>query len=289
MNNPHLSVDVGLEFVSCLAEELSTGRVELPAFPEVALRIKEALDDPDISSEQIARIICSDPVFSARILKVANSVLINGSGPEIRDIRTAVTRIGFRLAQSTAVSYAIGQLAKSEANDFLRPHLEELWGHSIEVAAYSYVIAKNLTQRINPDEALLAGLLHDIGKYYILTSADLYPGLKESPEILMNIMDEWHTGVGRSILEAWNFSEEFAVVADEHETIHRSKVGPPDLVDIVIIANLLSQQGHNDDYSKYDWSKIPAAKALGLSEEKAIRIMSESVEEIDSIVKALEF
>ena len=286
MNLANSQVDQGLNFVSDLASDLDNGTLTLPAFPDVALRIKSALEDEDITADKVAKLISSDPVFSGKILKLANSALFNASGYKINDIRTAITRMGFKVAYNTAVSIAVEQLKSSTAPAHIIPYLKECWRHSVQVAAYSYVIAKKQT-KINPDTALLAGLLHDIGKYYILSRAENYPELINTPNALEDVLDEWHTGIGRGILEAWNLSEELCIVADEHEE-HDRHSADVDLTDIVMVANLFSHRDEKDAASDLQWDDIHATCQLNLSEENAIKIIHEAEEEINSIINALE-
>jgi len=287
MKNVNVSVDSGFEFVANLCEELNEGRLALPAFPDVALRIKKALQDPNISADQVVRVVGSDPVFSARLLRVANSAMMNRSSVQVKDLHIAIMRLGFNMAYNIAVSIAAEQIMNSGTVDKLRPYLEDLWHHSVQVAAYSYVIADRLTT-LNPDEAMLAGLLHDIGKFYILTKSEKYPDLFNDPKTMDAIIRDWHTAVGRSILEDWNFSEEIASAADEHETLDRTHFGATDLTDVVLLANLFSHQIQTYQLPNMDWEAIPAIKRLQLTAETAFEIMEESGEELQSIIQALE-
>jgi putative nucleotidyltransferase with HDIG domain len=286
MNFANQQVDPGFEFVTHLGQELSAGKLDLPAFPDVALRIKSALEDPEVTAEKVSRLISSDPIFSARILKLANSVTVNGAGSQINDIRTAITRMGFKLAYNTAVSIAVEQLKSSSPSALIHPHLECCWQHSVHVAAYSYVIAKKQTG-INPDTAMMAGLLHDIGKFYILSRSEKYPELFDNPLTIETIVDDWHTGVGRVILEAWHFGDEICIVADEHEELGRDNIEHADLTDIVMVANLFSHREEKDALPELEWDAIPATRRLHLSEENADEVMHESEQEIQSIISAL--
>jgi len=286
MKNENKPVDIGFEFVTNLCEELNEGRLDLPAFPDVALRARKALQDPEITADQVARVVGADPVFSARLLRVANSAMLNGAGVPIKDLNIAITRMGFNMAYTIAVSIAVEQVMSPSTVDKLHPHLEDLWHHSVRVSAYSYVIADRLTN-INPDEAMLAGLLHDIGKFYILTKSGQYPDLFNETNTLNAVVRDWHTAVGRSILEDWNFSEEMAAVADNHETLERIHFGAADLTDVVMIANLFSHQEHPYQLPNIDWEAVPAIKRLKLTAETTFEIMKESEEEMQSIIQAL--
>ena len=287
MENVNEAVDIGFEFVANLCEELNNRTLDLPAFPDVVVRIRKALRDPEITADQVVRVVGSDPVFSARLLRVANSALMNASGVQINDLRIATMRLGFNMAYNIAVSVAVEQVMKSSKVNKLQPYLKELWKHSVRVAAYSYVIADRQTD-INPDEAMLAGMLHDIGKFYILNKSGKYPELFNQPETLDMIMQDWHTAVGRSILDAWKFSEEIAVAADEHESLERMHFGTADLTDVVMVANLFAHQQQPAQIPDIDWEAIPAIKQLKLTAETALEIIKESRQEMQSIIQALQ-
>ena len=287
MENVKEAVDIGFEFVANLCEELNNSTLDLPAFPDVALRIRKVLRDPEITADQVVRVVGSDPVFSARLLRVANSALMNAAGVQINDLRIATMRLGFNMTYNIAVSIAVEQVMKSSKVNKLHPYLKELWKHSVRVAAYSYVIADRQTD-INPDEAMLAGMLHDIGKFYILNKSGKYPELFNQPETLDMIMQDWHTAVGRSILDAWKFSEEIAVAADEHESLERMHFGAADLTDVVMVANLFAHQQQPAQIPDIDWEAIPAIKQLKLTAETALEIIKESRQEMQSIIQALQ-
>ncbi len=283
--------EVGFKFVKSLGEELSQGTVELPAFPDVALRIKNALEDPDVSAGQVAKVVGSDPVFSARLLKVANSVAIAGGGKPIADIPAAIARIGFKMAHNIAVSIAVNQLMNAGASGQLEADFKKLWRHSVNVAAYSFVIAKKIA-KINPDKALLGGLMHDIGKIYILSrTASDFPELCDDPAALGAVLREWHTGVGSAILQNWDFDEELVMVADEHELYDRDVMGRADLTDVVLAANLFAhvaeQEPSPDDPAEQDWVAIGSFKRLKIDEASIAVIKEESREEVNSIIAAL--
>lgn len=282
---------VGTEFVKSLSEELSQGTIELPAFPDIALRIKNALEDPDVSATQVAKVVGSDPVFSARLLKAANSVVLSGVGKPITDIPTAVARIGFRMAHNIAVAIAVNQLMNAGVGGQLEADFKKLWRHSVNVAAYSFVIAKKMT-KINPDKALLGGLMHDIGKIYILSrTASDFPELCDDPAALNTALRGWHTGVGSAILQNWDFDEELVMVADEHELYDREVLGRADLTDVVLAANLFAhvaeQKLSPDDPAEQHWVAIGSFKRLNIDEASIAVIKDESREEVNSIIAAL--
>ncbi|MET0068370.1 MAG: HDOD domain-containing protein [Candidatus Thiodiazotropha sp.] len=276
--------DVAFQFVEKLSAELSSGNLKLPAFPDIAMRVKQALESDDVSADKVAKVVGSDPVLSARLLKVANSNFANRSGAQIKDLRTAIARLGYDLAYSTAVSIAVEQILHSNSVKLCREQMARLWKHSVLVSAIAYVIAKKHSP-VNPDEAMLGGLLHDIGKFYIFSRAEQYPELFADPQAMEDLLQNWHTGIGHAILEAWGFSEDLAQAANEHDDLERPHSGPPDITDVVITANLCAYwETLGDDF---DWPGVSAAKRLELDHDAIAGILRASDKEIQSILQAL--
>ena len=276
--------DIAFKFVKQLGNELSAGELKLPAFPDIAVRVKQVLESEHVSADRVAKVIGSDPVLTARLLRVANSNFANRSGNQIKDLRTAIARLGYDLAYSTAVSIAVEQILQSKSVGACREQLKVLWKHSVQVSAIAYVIAKRHST-VNPDEAMLAGLLHDIGKFYIYTRSQQYPELFEDSAAMDALMRNWHTGVGHAILEAWGFSDDIANTANEHDDLERPHAGPPDVTDLVITANLCAHWSELDE--DFDWSKVTAAARLKLDHDAIQAILDISAEEIQSIMQAL--
>jgi len=285
---------IGFEFVQSLSEELSKGTVKLPSLPDIALKIKNILEDPDVSAKQVAKVVSTEATFTARLLKVANSAALNSSGTTIKDIPTAITRMGFKMAHSIAVAIAMDQVLNSHSMGKLDQYFKDLWRHSLNVAAFSCVVARKRT-KIKPDEALIAGLLHDVGKIYLLARMEEYPELTEDLQTFEAVIAEWHTGVGAAILEAWRFSDDLVLVADEHEMLDRVPTNAQggssfeaDLTDVVQAANLFAHAIEQGNEMDPEWAQIKSFKRLKLDEELIHEIMVQSKEEIDSIVSALQ-
>src|SRR5580693_7824646 len=102
--------NVAFDFVRTLAAELSGGNVDLPSFPEIAVRVRRILSDPKSTSDQVVRVVGSEPALAARLLRIANSASLNRSGRAVGDLRTAINRIGYNMVRSAAVSFAMAQI-----------------------------------------------------------------------------------------------------------------------------------------------------------------------------------
>jgi putative nucleotidyltransferase with HDIG domain len=277
---------VAFQFVRDLAAELSTGKIDLPSFPAVAVRVRRVLADETTTVEQVVRVIGSEPALAARLLKMANSAALNRSGKSLTDLRTAINRMGYNMVRSAAITFAMAQIRLAGNLKRIEPHLETLWKHSTHVAATSYTIARKFTT-INPDEALLTGLLHGIGKLYILTRAEGHPELFAEQGAIEQIMRDWHASIGKAILENWEFAEEVTNAVAEHEDITREHSGPTDLTDIVTVGNMMAAFADNPDDIELNMQGIRAFEKMQIDGAKCLDVMRESQDEINALRQAL--
>jgi HD-like signal output (HDOD) protein len=274
------------DFVRTLAAELSGGNLDLPSFPEIAIRVRRVLSDPKSSVEQVVRVVGSEPALAARLLRIANSASLNRSGRAVTDLRTAINRIGYNMVRSASISFSMAQIRKSNKLAGLEHHLNELWQRSTMVAAFAYVLARNCT-KVNPDEAMLTGMMHGIGKLYVLTRVIDHPELFASHTMLNQIISEWHTSIGKAILENWNFSESMAQAVGDQADFSRTEDGPPDLTDVVAVAILMASHDGDSAGLQAALSDLGAARRLGLDQAKTQAVMLESAAEVTALSQAL--
>lgn len=278
------------EFIQHFWDDLSTdivkNRIPLPTLPEITLKTRKLLDDRDTPFAKVSRVIGADAVLSTRLLRVANSPMYRGNN-SIDDVKSAVTRLGNTTVRNIVSSLAMQTLYQCSLPKEIKRLLLENWAHSLKTAAIAYFLAKNFT-RLNPDEAMLAGLIHDIGTLPILEYAELYPELLHDESMLRAVIHELHPRVGRLILESWNFSEELTNVVAEHEDLTRDPGSEADYVDLVIVANLLSHIGRKTPHpahSKIDWLSVSAFRRINLAPEDAITTIKEACNELADIQK----
>ena len=277
---------VAFDFVRTLAAELSAGNVDLPSFPEIAVRVRRVLSDPKSSVEQVVRVVGSEPALAARLLRISNSASLNRSGRPVNDLRTAINRIGYNMVRSASMSFSMAQIRKSNKLAGLEHHLNDLWERSTLVAAFAYVLARNCT-KVNPDEAMLTGMMHGIGKLYVLTRVVDHPELFASNTLLSQIITEWHASIGKAILENWNFSESMAQAVGDQADLGRALEGPADLTDIILVSILMAAHTNDMPGLEASLSDITAAKRLGLDQAKTQAVMSESAAEVSALSQAL--
>jgi HD-like signal output (HDOD) protein len=273
-------------FVQALAAELSGGKVDLPSFPDIALRVRQVLSDEEVSQEKVVRVVGSEPMLAARLLQIANSAAINFSGRSITDLRSAIARLGFNMVRSAAIAFAMSQLKRSSELKGLERPLEELWQRSASVAATSYVVAKRFS-RVNPDTAMLAGLLHGIGKLYILTRVGNYPGLVADEATYNSIVRDWHASIAKALLENWEMAEEIVQAVSEYEDLERKGAGTPDLTDVLTVSHLLDAFKDHPETLELNMHDAAACRRMQIDAAGYRNLIEESEHEIDALREAL--
>ena len=179
--------DAKFAFVQTLAGRLSRGDLEIPSFPDIVIRIRQALADEDCSTADLVKLLGAEPALAARLLKIANSAALRPGTNPVTELKMAVTRLGRNIVRNTVMSFGLKQMSDSTKLEESRPYMERMWDRSTYVAALCYVLARKFT-RLNPDEALLAGLMHGVGKLYIITQAEYHPELFQSRQDFEEIL-----------------------------------------------------------------------------------------------------
>src|ERR1700722_20060512 len=194
-----------LQLLHGLAAEVSQGQVILPSFPDVVIRVRKALADPEAKVTQVMKIVSTEPQLAARLIQVANSATYNPSGKPLTALRAAITRLGHRPVQGAAMSFAVKQLRLAPALRAIAKPLNVLWEESITVASICQVLAR--CTKISPDEAFLTGLLHGMGRMYIMVrSVGKSDHLYRDPSFV-DMIASWHPAIGKAVLENWGFDD----------------------------------------------------------------------------------
>jgi HD-like signal output (HDOD) protein len=273
-------------FVQELAAEMSRGKIDLPGFPNIAMRVRQVLADQEVGPEKVVRVISSEPVLAAQLLRMAGAAARNPTGKPIADLRTAVVRVGLDVVRSATFSFALSQMRNVEALKGLEGPLDELWRRSAAVAAMTYVLARRHT-RVNADTALLAGLLHSIGKLYILTRAAGHPALFADHATFHSIVRDWGSPVAKAVLENWGLAEEIVTAVSEFQDFERQHEGPVDLVDVLTIGYLLAAYKEHPESIELNLQNVSACARLPLDLQGYLTLIQESESEIAELYRAL--
>lgn len=245
-----------------LLDDLEHHRLPLPTLPEVALRIREAVEAEDSSVREVAEVIATDPSLTARLLQIANSPMYRGAR-QVDSIQKAVGVLGLATVRSLVTSLVMKQLFQA-THPVIDAFLRELWERSVEVAAVSRLLAAGLT-RLDPDTAMLGGLVHAIGVAPILLRAEDDPELVDDAPRLRALAEKLYPHVGKVILEEWHFPAALVAVAEQHVHFERDTgADQPDYVDVVIVALLQTLAGAPDACPRVDATQVSAFRRLGV-------------------------
>ncbi len=271
-----------------LYRDLKRDQLILPSLPEVAVRVGQAVRDLSTNANAVARIIQTDPAITAKIVKAANSAFYGNMKP-VASCHEAVVRLGMKVTHNLVLAYTLRDLFRVNSK-LLQERMGELWRHSTKVASICYVLARN-DRRFNADEAMLIGLLHDIGVAAIINQAAFYPDLASDPRSMHHAITNLRGPIGGSILEVWRFGKEFVVAAREAEDWMRNDQEKPDYCDLVIVAQLHSLVGTEQALSLPPLHEVPALKRLGLeglTPKQSLKIMSAAearIEDTETLLK----
>lgn len=246
-----------------LMEAIDKDQLVLPTLPEVALRVREAAEDPNVSIPVLVKEISTDAALSARLIKVVNSPLLR-TRQEITDLGMAVNRMGITYTANLAIGLAMAQMFQA-TSDVIDRKMRDVWARSTEVAGISHVLCRHYT-KLKPDQATLAGLVHQIGVLPILSYAEDNDELLADPQSLDLVIERIHPVLGDRILQAWDFPVPLRHVPTQHLDFQRTSV-TVDYADIVQVAMLQSLSGTDHPYAQMDFSTIPSFAKLGLDHE----------------------
>ncbi|MET0280584.1 MAG: HDOD domain-containing protein [Steroidobacteraceae bacterium] len=273
-------------FIQDLALESSSGKIEIPSFPDVALRIRKVLADESCDTAQVAKVVSAEPAMAAKLLQMANSAALNPTGSKISELKSAIARIGFANVRTASLAYAMAQIRNAPALAPIRKPLNELWEHSVKVAAMAFVVARSWT-RVNADRALLAGLMHGMGRVYILTRAVKHPDLFTDAAAYQQIVQDWHASIAKAVLESWDIAPDVVEAVEQFEQLDREGGEEADLTDVLAIANLLVSFHKDAEAMEFHLAQTTASKHMGLSREACQKVLSETQSELVSLHQAL--
>ena len=272
-------------FLKKLGDELATGPLNLPCFPDIVPRVRQALANPNSTSDDIVRIAGTEPRLAARLLQTANSVVFNPSGVPFSDLRHAVTRLGHHLVQSVTMAFALQQL---KAEPSLRPvakPLAALWEMSVAVASICQVIAARL--RVPSDKVFLTGLLHGIGYFYIMVRAGEPGSGIELNDSFVDFVTERHPALGRAVMEKWAFEAVMCEAVGNQTNYRRKSKRRPDITDVLIASIILADALLERQGDLTRCAGVSAFGALNFREEELRAILKHTELALDSLREAL--
>jgi hypothetical protein len=236
------------EFSMAIERELETRNLNFPTVLDLSLRIKRVADDPDSSLEDIAKLIRIEPVLSAKVIQMANSVIFNRAGNTVTNVSTAVRRLGIANVRVTALIVAMDQLGQEHRSKAMRDLARLVWGHSVDVASWAYALARQLRVG-NPDTALFAGLLADIGQFYLVARVGNYPAIASDFKGFSELVGFWDAALRRAILETMALPADI-LDALEFDNPYAGNWPPQALDEVLFVAGLAAESDNPFDPDK---------------------------------------
>jgi HD-like signal output (HDOD) protein len=272
-----------LDALKSIAAQATRGELSFPTNVDATLRLQRALSDPECHADMAARLVQAEPLLAARTVAIANSVTYNRSGNDVTNVRAAVQRVGFRTLGALAASVIVRQLSSEITDPDLRARADALWRHSAHVAALAQVIARRVSF-VDPETAMFAGIVHEVGGFYMLSRAHEFPGLLDDA-------DEWlehgEVAVGRGVL--LRLGVPAPVMGAIEAMWNGMRALPPEtLGDTLLLANDLSPVA-SPLLERPGATTVAAAASIdfAVGDGTLARIMEESAHEVQSLTSAL--
>ena len=271
-------------FVSLLALELDNGDISLPSLPDVVTKIRNMLEREDCDFDKISQAVSVDPVLVSKLFVYANSAYYNRANVRIETLDAVIGRLGFEVVRNTAMSLAMKQLYSSDRHDKTANQQRKIWARGMKMSSMAFAIAQKHPE-LNQETAFLCGLMHEVGKLYILTKAEDFPDLLGDANSLQLVYDEWNPQISKSIIESWGFSDDVIHTADPGSYVQQETDAPADLVDVIVVAGLLLDG--NEANPEQVFEDDASCRRLGVGKNAAPALMLAYREKLQSMQQSL--
>ncbi|MDR0776125.1 MAG: HDOD domain-containing protein [Azonexus sp.] len=264
-----------------IARDLS-GDINFPTCMDAAVLVRNTLKDPQANLERVVQVVGVDPLISSKLLRLANSVTYNPMGKRVSDLTTAIARLGFEAVRTTSLAVAMDQMLKSCNLTAYDDIGRGAWEHSLQVAAIARVLARRIG-RVKPEEAMLAGLVQNIGIFYLLFRAAEYAEYHDNREAILDLIHGWHASIGESLLHILGLPEHLTEAICDRDR-RQDIEAPSSLRDILYFANLLASEPGYGVPVKTDPALAEQARA---SRERFADLLHEADDDISDVRAAL--
>jgi HD-like signal output (HDOD) protein len=272
------------ELIQAFSQHYSDDELEIPSLPKVAVNLRKAMAK-DIGIGEAVEIIQLDPVISAKLIEVANCPLYLTKN-SAKTCLEAVNRIGLNATKNLVTMLSVKQIFQSK-NPLIKKVMEQIWKHSIFISSISFVLATE-AKHLNADEALLAGLICDLGLIPFLDFAANLPENYYTEQELKQALPYIRGPVGSTILRKWDFPEELVNIPLHADDWYYDNSEKLELTDVVILARLHGKIGKPGMTGLPAITSIPAASKLtnvSLSPENSLQVIHEAKHKINEALK----
>jgi HD-like signal output (HDOD) protein len=281
----HAMPGAGMDFLASLGEELRQGPLNLPCFPDLIPRVRQALDDPHSTIDDIVKIVGAEPRLSARLIQTASSVVFNPSGNPVPNLKVAINRLGHQLVQSVAMAFVIQQ---AKADPMLRPvakPLQELWLKSMAVAMVCKFIARRI--KVPADKVFLTGLMHGIGHFYIIVRSSASNSPLRYEQLQQDLVMQSHPALGLAVLRKWGFEDIVSNAVVYQHDYQRQSSQAADIVDVLIASIVMAEAVLYQDGDLSRTQEVTAFARLKLNAADLHAILNHTRHSLRSLQDAL--
>lgn len=205
--------------VELINEYLAGSSVEVPVFHAVAIKVQQVMHKPNFNIDEVTQLIIADQGLSSQVLRLANSAFYSGL-TKVTNIREAVVRLGSQEVANITMMATQAEVYRS-TNPLFQRTMQLLWQHALVCAIAAKWLAGKVGYAVMAQEAFLAGLLHDVGKLFLLkvveelsTSGRL--SVQASPALLTEVLNSMHVEQGYALMQRWNMPEIYGEVVRDH-------------------------------------------------------------------------
>jgi len=278
-----MTTDLAKQVKDDIVSKIKNDELVLPTLPEIALKVREVAEDANATIDDLCDVVARDPALTARIIKVTNSPLIRANMP-VNDLTTAVSRLGIDFTSNLAIGLAMEQMFQA-THDMIDKRMRRCWSQAMEIAATAQVLAKHFTQ-LQADQAMLAGLVHQIGILPILAYAENHDSLLADSLSLDNVIERLHPALGAYILRSWDFPADLVEVP-RHYLDQQYQTTQPSYVDLVQVATFQSYADTEHPLARVDRSQLGSFQRLGLDSDEEVTQLEALSDEVDATQAAM--
>jgi HD-like signal output (HDOD) protein len=229
---------MSISFVDEIELVINSGEVSLPVFNPTAIRVQQELIKKEPDSRVIEQLITGDQSLSSQVLRMANSAFYRGL-TKIMTVKAAIVRLGMReIGRIVLLSASQNQFRSSDPA--INGIMKKLWQHSAGCALAANWLAKRCKFADLSSQAFFAGLLHDVGKLFVLMVIEQVKKKNKkiamTDALLLEAIDTLHSRQGYILMQKWHMPDQYCLIVRDH---HEPEVDAKDyLLLIVRLADL---------------------------------------------------
>lgn len=278
-----------LQTFGSIVAQATRGELVFPSSVNAAIKLQMALADPDCHDEDAIKLVLADPLLAARTVAMANSAMFcrGRSGSAITSVRAAVARMGYRHLYTMVAAIVVRQFGSRIVDRDLRAKAEQLWQHTLHVAALAQVIARRVTD-VDADTALFAGIMHEVAGFYLLCRADEFPGLLDEEDA-----DNWAYAadelIKRAMMKQLKIPEPVSSAVEAMRDA-MLEMPPESLLDTLLMAKQLAPvTSPLRRYDEFEEWVAPSDSVIDfvIDAEMLASILDEAAEQVKSMNAAL--